>query len=587
MIFAFYDLLSKYWVVTVLALLVLLLLILFFLMIYYKRINKEKSFKQNFEATKYSQFSIVIDLEEKIAERYYLYDQANPFERLPLDEFYVRFTIEHSSNLKNWMEDIKTKTDLSTVARQELVMYDKNNVRRIYLAELENYIPEYNKFYFIFKDITDTPQVLRRSQKRIPSISENDYFTKVNERLSVCDEGSSNFFVAIKYQEREKLEKELHPETIKLIYEKIYQNIILYKSDNELLFLANQSIYLFSCSVVNVKKYKKHLKNIISKCSGEYNIVNFTFTITLVAGYTKIASNETMNFDKTLEAAVAANTLMDKGKFAEKIQLYDDELKEKATIKDNKLLVAEKVVTEGLFSLNYVPILGVSRKKVMGYAIQIGLPSALHMEVSEFIGLLKQISFRSAFYTRIFDIVLKHKDALEKPFYLSFDFDDLEKVVEAYKNNKDYSNVQYYFCVEFSTDTLRNNNLIEIERKLIKNKEKNKFKLGITYNTLNTIYLNDKIYSKARVVLLTGQLIEHALDNYKNASLLELYTKVANSYHQEVIGLNVSTLATYEILTHYNVKKIGGYLLTPHIVDGAISDKFLLKKLKDIDSKTY
>ena len=90
--------------------------------------------------------------------------------------------------------------------------------------------------------------------------------------------------------------------------------------------------------------------------------------------------------------------------------------------------------------------------------------------------------------------------------------------------------------VEFSTDTLRNNNLIEIERKLIKNKEKNKFKLGITYNTLNTIYLNDKIYSKAKVVLLTGQLIEHALDNYKNASLLELYTKVANSYHQEVIG---------------------------------------------------
>ena len=71
----------------------------------------------------------------------------------------------------------------------------------------------------------------------------------------------------------------------------------------------------------------------------------------------------------------------------------------------------------------------------------------------------------------------------------SFDFDDLEKVVEAYKNNKDYSNVQYYFCVEFSTDTLRNNNLIEIERKLIKNKEKNKFKLGITYNTLNTITL--------------------------------------------------------------------------------------------------
>ena len=177
MIFAFYDLLSKYWIVLVLVVLVLILLTLFILMIYYRRINKVKSFKQNFEDTKYSQFSIVIDLEEKIAERYYLYDQDNPFERLPLDEFYVRFTIEHSTNLKKWMEDIKTKTDLSTVARQELVMYDKNNVRRIYLAELENYIPEYSKFYFIFKDITATPQVLRRSQKRIPSISENDYFT--------------------------------------------------------------------------------------------------------------------------------------------------------------------------------------------------------------------------------------------------------------------------------------------------------------------------------------------------------------------------------------------------------------------------
>ena len=60
MIFAFYDLLSKYWIVAVLVVLVLILLSLIFSMVYYKRINKEKSFKQSFDETKYLQFSIAL-----------------------------------------------------------------------------------------------------------------------------------------------------------------------------------------------------------------------------------------------------------------------------------------------------------------------------------------------------------------------------------------------------------------------------------------------------------------------------------------------------------------------------------------------
>ena len=77
------------------------------------------------------------------------------------------------------------------------------------------------------------------------------------------------------------------------------------------------------------------------------------------------------------------------------------------------------------------------------------------------------------------------------------------------------------------------------------------------------------------------------MDKYSNESLLEVYTKVASSYAQEVIGLNVNSLAVYELFKHYNVKKVGGIYLTPYIVNDKIEDKFFLRNLQEIDKRTY
>ena len=184
-------------------------------------------------------------------------------------------------------------------------------------------------------------------------------------------------------------------------------------------------------------------------------------------------------------------------------------------------------------------------------------------------------------------MILRHKDAYNKPFFISFDFDDIDRVFEAYESEEEFKNVDLYFCLEFPNTTMQNYDLITIERKIAHYQKYNHVKFGINYNTLTAIYLNAKIYSKADIVLLSGQLIEHSMDNYTNESLIEVYTKVASSYAQEVIGLEVTSLAYYELYKHYNVKKVGGIFLTPYIVNDKIEDKFFLRNLTDIDKRTY
>jgi len=183
--------------------------------------------------------------------------------------------------------------------------------------------------------------------------------------------------------------------------------------------------------------------------------------------------------------------------------------------------------------------------------------------------------------------MLKVTDYKNKTFYFSFDFENLKSVMDAYQANELYNQMNFYFCIEFSNITMQNTDLITIEKKLASFKENANIKFGITYNTLTTIYLNDKIYAKANVVLLSGQLIEQSLDRYTNESLIDIYTKVASSYNQEVIGLNVKSLAIYEMLNHYKVSKVGGSFLTPYVEDNKINDKSILKTLSEIENRTY
>ena len=86
----------------------------------------------------------------------------------------------------------------------------------------------------------------------------------------------------------------------------------------------------------------------------EYNILanKFSYTISLVAGYTKLSKEEKLTFDKTLEAETACNTLMSKGRFSERLQYFDENLKGIFNLKNNKLLAVEKVVDQTLFSIN-------------------------------------------------------------------------------------------------------------------------------------------------------------------------------------------------------------------------------------------
>ena len=92
---------------------------------------------------------------------------------------------------------------------------------------------------------------------------------------------------------------------------------------------------------------------------------------------------------------------------------------------------------------------------------------------------------------------------------------------------------------------------------------------------------------KFDLVLMTGQFIEQSLDQYSNSSLLDVYSQIALKYNHEVIGLNVSSLAIYETLMHYNVGKVSGMYLTPYVENDKVSDKSFLKQLEEIENKTY
>jgi hypothetical protein len=134
---------------------------------------------------------------------------------------------------------------------------------------------------------------------------------------------------------------------------------------------------------------------------------------------------------------------------------------------------------------------------------------------------------------------------------------------------------------------MQNTDLITIEKKMTHYIDELNVKFGISYNTLSTIYLNAKIYSKAEVILLTGQLIENALDKYSNEGLIDVYTKVAASYGQDVIATNVKSIALYELLAHYKISKVGGSFFTPYVIKNKIEDNVLLKVLNDIEVRPY
>lgn len=584
------DFLTQNWIYILFIFIIVSTFVLLFVILYLSFYHKGKTFKQNFKDVKSTSMAVTIDLQDKIVERYYLYDQNHKHESILLDEFYIRFDRQNECKLKEWLDKIAKYPNSNKTRRIELVMYDIVNTRSVYAIELEKYSPETKRYFLLFKDVTASRELARRIEKKPILRDSEEFYKKANERLSVTDDNSNNFLVALKFKEYAFAKKELKSNFLELIEESIYHKVDELILENELLCSStNGTLLLFSPNIVNINKYKHHIRSILSKCSGKHAFIQnkSEYTVTMVAGYTKINKNDSFNIDKALEAETAANTLVSKGRFSDRLQLFDDHLKNAYNLMNNKLLAVEKVITQKLFSVLYEPIINTKNKSVSGYYIKIVLPQALNMDFNEFISLTKQRFFRVPFYLAIFNKVLEHEDAKKKPFYLSFDYDNLDRVMEAYKQNVEFSKIKFFFCLEFSSITMQNTNLLSIEKKLSFYQSNYSVKFGLTYNSLNIIYLNAKIYSKTSVALLIGQLVDEALLKYSNANLLDIYMNVAKEYNHEIIGLSVKSLAIYELFAHYSIKKVGGNYLRPYALEGKITDKTLLKNLEEIENRNY
>jgi len=560
-----------------------------FIIIFSKR--KSKSFENQLNDVKVEKMSIVIDTQEKRVETYFLFDNENKYEVESLDSFYMRFDNKNVTRLKKWLTKIENSVaDYNNTLRTQLVMYHSvKNKRRVYLAELDNYLPEFSRYYLTFKDITSSVKIMQKIDKVEILHDDESFFKQVNSKIYSSDMNANNYIATFRYKEYQYAKKELQPEFIKTLEEKIFLKLEELKFPTDMLCLSEDGTFiLFVANSTNEKRLIAHLKEMTSKISGEYDIIKhqFKYSVHMVCGYLPLSKNETFTIDAIMKAKTAADFVIGSGSLSNKVQLFDEKIQSYHNETNNKILSVEIAINEDQFEIEYVPIMEVKDKKVKGYNINVIIPQSLDMDLATFREFAKLRHLRIAFYTKIFENIKKLKFPKKTQFYLTFDFDDIDRVFEVYYSREDFQSINCIFCVEFSNKTLQNYDLIDIEKTLAKS-IKGDVKCGIAYNNLTPIYLNAKIYSKTNVTILKDQLIETLLDNHAQASLLNVYVDVAKTYNHDIIGLNVDSIALYETLVHNRVNKVGGKFITSNIDKDKMVDETLLKTLNEIETRPY
>ena len=289
------EFLNNYGLILV-SLTLLAFVILLVIMLIYNNSSKEvKSFKKDLDDTKAVCLSVMVDMQEEIVEKYYLYEQNKNHEIISLNEFYLKFDSNSVNRLKAWFSSIASSSNTNRTRRMEVVMFDKSKTRSIYRIQLENYDKENDRYFLLFKDITDSIGVLRRVGKIVVSSDSDNFYQKANERIFASDKESSNFLVAITFKEYHFAEKELQADYVKLLVDSIYNEFVKEIYTNDLLCISSDSVLLLLCSNVNnERKMKQHIKKMLIHNSKEYEIIagKFKYTVTLVGGITKIENFE-------------------------------------------------------------------------------------------------------------------------------------------------------------------------------------------------------------------------------------------------------------------------------------------------------
>ncbi len=583
------DFLNDNWIIVLLVILLLAIIIIVIIFLYYKFVIKENSFKENFTSSKLLQMEIVINLEEENVQKFYLYDQDHKDEIISLNEFFMHFDQANYEKFKTWLQEIAHNDLTKATFRNEIVMYDTTNTRSVYLVELENYDVNRKIYFLKFQDITKSKKINLRLNKNVIEKADANFFNQVNQRLSVVDNNAKSYLVAITYKEYKFAQKELMGDFLESLHENIYQKIAKMKFDNELLCLKSDNVFLlFSPNVANNKKYISHIKKILSANSGTYSLANnsFTYNINLIAGYT-IVKSENINVNIITEAENALKALETKAHINEKLKLYDESLEKLYNSEKNKEVQVTNIILQDSFDLSFSPIINTVNKEIAGYSMDIILnnSSSDNLTIEEFKDLVVKTSQVVQLYTKIFEKILLEKS--NDVIYFIFDLQIMNDVLLAYDSNKTFKKLNIYFCIEFSPAVIQKTDMISIEKAMANAKKNYDIRFGIYYNTLASTYLNEKIYLKADIVVIGGQLVEQSLDKYGNKSLIEHYSNLAEHYHHELISLNVNSLAIYELLNHFNIKKIGGSVFKEHVSGNKILDKSLLKSLKEIENRNY
>ena len=141
-----------------------------------------------------------------------------------------------------------------------------------------------------------------------------------------------------------------------------------------------------------------------------------------------------------------------------------------------------------------------------------------------------------------------------------------------YSQNNVFSNVKIYEHFDDKEKAIDVINLMLNENKNLKGVYMATASSGAACEHL------EKLNKKDLTIITTDLLKE-------TSGLLERKTASATIFQNPYRQGKMVVKLLYNFITKKECPE--KYLLTPHIVDGAISDKFLLKKLKDIDSKTY
>lgn len=278
---------------------VLLFVILVFLLGYALKknfIDKTPTFQSTLQAYQTTRLAILIHLLDDKVEKYDL--TTSSVQVVTFTEFCYSLDATNVGRLKEWLTDIKETYEFGARKRKQIIMYDSHHKKRVFRFVLQNYYPETQKYFMTAEDITESSSLIHRYNEIFVDYDAEKFYELIRLYESEQKEEHTDCICFITYREFLSIDTEVKGDLLKLLDFAILGKLEKVKNENEHIGQYKTGKFLLhSPQVTDMKLYKKHIKEILSYCSGMTSTVKKRFDLNFVCGVT-VLKNEPMSSKK-------------------------------------------------------------------------------------------------------------------------------------------------------------------------------------------------------------------------------------------------------------------------------------------------